>query len=286
MTEGFIEISDGSKAVRLALAPAEGLWTANGTPIKGWWGTPDAKVDLTERQGADGAHAVLSDAVVYSARTVTIDFAAYSRSVALEAFAGLQAMAGRIVRVRVNAGGEDTYCDGYVETKLDDVVGAFASGTVTVVCPDPRRRSSEKRTAILLPSGTVAGAGLRYSQGLSYPLSYGEGATDARNVGVVENRGTAPAWPVVVARGPMPDGFRLDISGDGWASSVVYSAPVRGSVELDFLSRTARAGSIDATANASIAGWHSVPPGSWARFALQGGGAVGSAIVECRDTYI
>ena len=42
--------------------------------LSGWLGTPAAKVDLTERLVGDGAHDVQDAQVLYSARTVTIEY--------------------------------------------------------------------------------------------------------------------------------------------------------------------------------------------------------------------
>lgn len=47
--------------------------------IDGLDSTPTAKVSLTERQTANGAHDVTDGEVVYSARTVTIPFAILAR---------------------------------------------------------------------------------------------------------------------------------------------------------------------------------------------------------------
>ena len=287
MTGLYIELSAGGETARIEGGGGSPLFAEGPGALRGWWGTPDAKVSMTERQTGHGAHAVRDADVLYAARTVTVDLAACgaSRASALAAAGLVSRMAGRMARIRVVDGGSDTFCEGYVETSFDgDRLEGAVEGAVTVVCPDPRRYSTAARAAVLHPASGSPG-GLDYGAegaGLAYPLRYGEASGPSANVATVENAGNATAYPVITAYGPFPDGVRVDCGG----LVVEYSAPV-GDVPLvlDCASRTASVGGVDASRALSSRSFPSVPPASSATLVLSSSGG-GWVSVESRDTYI
>lgn len=283
----YAELSFDGKTVRLDTGKAAGpcLCIASGG-IEGWYSTPDAKVSMTEMQTGDGAHAVQESSILYGARTVTVNWAAFGidRESALAGDLALLSTAHRLVRLRVVDGSSDTFVVGYAQVGADAAVASNGmTGTLTVVCPDPRRYSTALHRIQLTPSMTMSG-GLSYGDGsgLSYPLSYGESDAEVENVGTVANAGTSPAYPVITVNGPIAGGLRLDWDG----GSVAYSQPV-GAVPLvlDSLTRTASVGGVDASRNLASRAFPSIAPGGSTRLAFQASGS-GWATVEWRDTYI
>ena len=284
---------DGGEVEVPELAPdsADGLYIDSGSGgIEGWRSAPDLKVTLTERGAGNGAHAVDASRVLYSARTVTLHLHAIgdSREAVLALMDAVQRSMGRPVRLRVVDGPEDTYADGYarIEWDSDRDCGPeqWQLGALTVVCPDPRRRSSSAHTLVLAPATTAPG-GLSYGDarlGLVYPLDYGAEASEAANYGTVRNDGTAPAYPVITVSGPMPGGVRVDCG----TLSLVYPQPISGvPLVLDCLSRTASIGGVDVTRNLTSRGFPSVPAGGSATIVVLSVGS-GWVSVESRDTYI
>ena len=75
-----ITIEGGGIAVRLG--PPGGAPGLHVSGLAGWYGTPDGKWDLTERQLGDGAFAIEPSRVAYSSRTVTVDGYALGRTMA------------------------------------------------------------------------------------------------------------------------------------------------------------------------------------------------------------
>ena len=256
--------------------------------MDGWYSTPDAKVSSTEMETGDGAHAVRASDVLYSARTVTVNWAASgaSRADVIAAANRLLALAHQIVRVRVADSTSDTFCEGYAQVESEpEWREELMTGTLTLVCPDPRRLSTSVRRVQLMPTVGDMGAGLDYGsggKGLAYPVGYGKVATDARNVATVENRGTSTAYPVITVNGSFPNGVRIDCG----QLSLAYSQPV-GAVPLvlDCRTRTANVGGTDVTRHLTSRGFPTVPAGGSATLSLQSAGS-GWVTVECRDTYI
>ena len=286
----YAELSFGSKTLRLNGAggpSADGLCIEAGG-VEGWYSTPDPKVSSTEMETGDGAHAVQEQDILYSARTVTLHWIAvgWSRPEAVEANARLLSAAHSNVRMRIVDASSDTYCTGYAAVSADaKYMRSGMTGTITLVCPDPRRLSTSVRRVQLMPTVGDAGAGLSYGdggKGLAYPVGYGKAANDARNVATVENRGTSTAYPVITVNGSFPNGVRIDCG----QLSLAYSQPV-GSVPLvlDCRTRTASIGGTDVTRSVTSRGFPTVPAGGSITLSLQSAGS-GWVTVGCRDTYI
>lgn len=285
----FAELSRDGEALRIHGHGTPGLCLTDGQ-IDGWWSTPDPKWSLTERQSADGAHAVMDEMALYSARTVTFDVVAIAadRAGVKELRDGVLSMAHGLVRLRVVEESEDTFCDGLLSVKADPKwLDASAKMTLALTCPDPRRLATAAESAVMLPASASLTAGLSYGEGgggLAYPLSYGEGALDARNVCCVTNHGTSTAWPTLrVSRGMADVVVRATCAGA--SSTLTLAGTCTSEVSIDCRTRTAETSRTDVTRRLTGAGALSVPPGESMRLALESAGT-GSVTVELRDTYI
>lgn len=285
----FAELSRDGETLRIHGHGTPGLCLTDGQ-IDGWWGTPDPKWSLTERQSADGAHAVMDEMALYSARTVTFDVVAIAadRAGVKELRDDVLSMAHGLVRLRVVDESEDTFCDGLLSVKADPKwLDASARMTLALTCPDPRRLATAAESAVMLPASASLTAGLSYGEGgggLAYPLSYGEGATDARNVCCVTNHGTSTAWPVLrVSRGMADVEVRATCAGA--SSTLALAGTCTTEVTIDCRARTAETAQTDVTRRLTGAGALAVPPGQTMRLTLATPGN-GSVTVELRDTYI
>lgn len=265
----------------------DGLYVDWDTGVKGWFETPQAKVPLTERAAGDGAFPVDSSAVLYSARTVTIGvMAAGPDSDAVAAHRRrLLALAHRIVPIVVRDGSEETQADGYVEVSWGKVRRTRAqTGTLTIVCPDPRRYGSVPHRAYMVPG--TGGGGLEWSgsgaHGLEWPLSFAD-TGGGRNVVTMWNAGTSVAYPTITASGSIDWLTITDVATGGQVS---YSEHVGWTpLVLDCLGRTAAVAGVDMSRALSRRDFPSVPAGGSTTLALTGTGT-GTVAVEWRDTYI
>ena len=285
----FAELSRDGETLRIHGHGTPGLCLTDGQ-IDGWWGTPDPKWSLTERQSADGAHAVMDEMALYSVRTVTFDVVAIAadRAGVKELRDGVLSMAHGLVRLRVVDESEDTFCDGLLSVKADPKwLDASARMTLALTCPDPRRLATAAESAVMLPASASLTAGLSYGEGgggLAYPLSYGEGALDARNVCCVTNHGTSTAWPVLrVSRGMSDVEVRATCAGA--SSTLTLAGTCTTEVTIDCRARTAETAQTDVTRRLTGAGALAVPPGQTMRLTLATPGN-GSVTAELRDTYI
>ena len=285
----FAELSRDGETLRIHGHGTPGLCLTDGQ-IDGWWGTPDPKWSLTERQSADGAHAVMDEMALYSARTVTFDVVAIAagRAGVKELRDGVLSMARGLVRLRVVDESEDTFCDGLLSVKADPKwLDASAKMTLALTCPDPRRLATAAESAVMLPASASLTAGLSYGEGgggLAYPLDYGRGALDARNVCSVTNHGTSTAWPVLrVSRGMADVVVRATCAGA--SSTLALAGTCTTEVTIDCRTRTAETAQTDVTRRLTGAGALAVPPGQTMRLTLATPGN-GSVTVELRDTYI
>lgn len=286
----YAELSCGGSTVRLdGLVGGRGLHvTSEG--IKGWWSTPDPKWSLTERQSADGAHGVAEGMALYAARTVTVHAVAIGadRDDAKELLDSVLAMAHGRVRLRVVDSSEDTFCDGLLSVRAGaEWHPAAILADLTITCPDPRRLATAAESAVMLPASASLTAGLSYGEGgrgLAYPLDYGRGALDARNVCTVTNHGTSTAWPTIrVSRG-MSD-VELLATCAGASSTLALAGTCTTEVTIDCRTRTAETAQTDVTRRLTGAGALAVPPGQTMRLTLATPGT-GSVTAELRDTYI
>ena len=141
--------------------------------LSGWLGSPAAKVDLTERLVGDGAHDVQDAQILYSARTVTVEYrlladTAHDRNQVLDMQSHLRTFLHRTVRVRVQDNAHELYCEGYVdsidtEQTTQNVNWQFLTGQIVIVCPRPELLSSLERGCQLQCASLENGSG-----GLSY----------------------------------------------------------------------------------------------------------------------
>lgn len=258
--------------------------------ISGWFDSPDSKVDVVEMQTGNGAHAPAKGSILYSTRTVTIGFIAFgaNRSTILDEHDSLARLLGEMVRIRVVDSGSDTYSTGYATLEWDSVKNGprfpFQKGKINVVCPDPRRLSTETRRIQLMPASSVSG-GLYYGSkgsGLKYDLNYGGNPSTMQNVGTLENDGTSEAYPVITVNGPIEQNMRVDWDG----GAIAYSMPVQGvPLTLDSLSRTASIAGLDVSRHLTSRVFPSVPAGGSISVNFQSVGT-GWATIEWHDTYI
>ena len=157
-------------------AVIDGSASAHGMVLRGlsgWLGSPAAKVDLTERLWGDGAHDVQDAQILYSARTVTIEYrlladTPHDRGQVLDMQANLRTFLHRTVRVRVQDNAHDLYCEGYVdsvdtEQATQNVNWQYLTGQIVIVCPRPELLSSLERGCQLQCASLENGSG-----GLSY----------------------------------------------------------------------------------------------------------------------
>lgn len=282
-------ISKGGRKVHIN---GTGGWTGaalNARTIKGWYSTPQPKVKLTERESSDGAHDIEPNAVLYSARTVTLELYAEGsdRSEVQEAINNLLAMAHGLVKLRVKDDNHDTYVEGYlsVDVKADKATRNREEVTVTIVCPRPERLSEAFSVAFMIPSVKGYG-GLQYSHVgvLTFPLSYGVAAERVTSICTITNHGTATAYPVITAMGNLPFGFTVTNSATGEQlgySDGVSSAPVI----LDSRTRTASVNGVDVTRNVYLREFPVVGAGETVTLSLEAAGT-GTIEVNLRDTFI
>lgn len=278
-------IEGGGIAARLG--PPGGAPGLHASGLAGWYGTPDGKWDLTERQLGDGAFAIEPSQVAYSSRTVTVDGYALgrTRAEAVSSLAPLGAMAHRLVSIAVDDGVAETYATGALTVEVGKGVrGGAVTFTLTIVCPDPRRYGTTPHRAWLSPGASAGALGWHADapHGLLWPLSYGGGGAGA-NVATLRNDGTSTAYPVITASGDM-DGLTLTDTATG--AQLAWDGHVGAQpVVLDCLSRTASVAGVDASRLLSARGFPSVPAGGEVTLALTATGT-GTVCAEWRDTYI
>lgn len=288
----FVELSTSDDVVRFeGSGDLDCLCIARGS-IEGWWSMPTPKVSVTARGQGDGGHDIAEEDISYASRTVTLHWNANAadRQSLLAMTNRVRRLAHRHVRMRVVDEIEDTYCEqGYlaVTQQPDYRRGSIADSTVTLVFERPERLSTIPHRCQLLPSIESDHVGLSYgpsAKGLAYPLSYGQAATDARNVCTLVNNGSSRAYPTFTVQGPWPNG--VQITFPGLDTSIDYAQAV-GNVPLvlDSRSRTASIGGLDVSRNLRKRGFPTVPPGGSLSVNLQSVGS-GSVNVECRDTFM
>ena len=314
----YVELSAGDTTVRLN---GQGGFSTdylivNDEGIEGWYSTPDAKVEMTEMQTGDGSHAVAETDILYSARTITLGWTASattgdSRPTALQGVHKLLALAHKLVTIRVIDSTSDTYAVGYLQVETDSGIAyKYMSGTVTIVCADPRRYSTQAHSVQAYPPGDTEG-GLYYMQpddwapeplypsdttwpsdttypsllwsgSLVYPLYYVGTAVKLQNIVTVTNAGTSPCYPTITITGPMDGGFSIEWSG----GRVVYSEDVEGvPLVLESLTRTASISSLDRSRYLTERVFPVIQPGESETITLRGTGT-GWATVEWNDTYM
>lgn len=282
----YIEFIDGDNTLHIN-ADSMGITAHDRDALSGWYSTPDTKVEMTERQAGMGAHNVTDDMVLYSARTVTINVAALaaSRAEVLSITEQVQRFAGRVFTLRVVDGERDTYATGYLATEWDAARYEGAStGAVTVVCADPRRYSTEAHRYFLGPLTGLDGGLLFDDNGcmLLDPVQF-YGTTEAGNVCVLENNGTATAYPTITVSGYWPSGVTLNLGSGG---QLAYSGAIYyQNLVIDCLTRTAAINGVDVTRNFTSRDFPSIKVGESVRVSCMSAGT-GGVEVSVHDTYI
>lgn len=255
--------------------------------IDGWDSAPDTKVSMTERQTGDGAHDVQDSNVLYSARTVTVNFRAHgsNRDEVLGYIMQVAEATHRMVKIRIIDGSNDTYCEGYTQHSIDaEWNDHWGVGSLVVTCPRPERLSWNEHKITLFPTSSGSG-GLFFGdegKGLVFPMSFGTHADDARNVGTIVNNGSTRAYPLITVNGYMNGGFTFDFG----SKSLSYSQPVNAvPLQLNSRTRIASIGGLDVSKNLTLRGFPVVEPGGSITVSLQAAGS-GWATVTWRDSYI
>lgn len=254
--------------------------------LAGWWGTPEAKVELTERASGDGAHRVADEAILYASRVVTLELTASgaNRADVVSLMESVNALAHHHVTIEVADAKGPTRAAGYLEVEwAEEAYPVHQRGTATIVCADPRRYGT-RRTAFVVPSGTGAG-GLAYDAEASYILLpiefYGEAPEG--NAATVGNEGTATAYPIITVSGRLPGGFSIQHDG----GELAYGAPVGAGapVVLDCLTRTAAVRGVDVTRALTRRAFPAIEPGGSATISVLAEGDA-TVTIESSDTYI
>lgn len=255
--------------------------------VEGWHGTPQIKLNLTELAMGDGAAAPQDGAILYAARTCTAHVIATgrTRSDVLAQAQRVNRFAHRLCTVELADADDDTIAIGCcVSMEWDsERHPTHMAGTVTIVCPDPRRYGTDTLSATLVPGGNSDGGLDLTDARLAWPLAWGESAA-SHSVATLHNAGTAAAYPTISIRGDISDvtiaepatGRELSISGYiGWNPII-----------LDCLSRTASIGGVDVTRRLGRRDFPSIAPGGDTTLALMCSGTNGSVSIEWHDTYI
>lgn len=254
--------------------------------VAGWYGTPSAKVDMTEMAGGNGAFSIRDDGILYSARTVTLGICASGSTYAemVRQMDSVGALSGKMVRLLIDGDDGATAATGYVQVEWDEgPMPTMDTGTLTIVCPDPRRYGSDTKSATLTPGGNASGGLDLTDARLAFPLAWGDQAS-SHSVATMRNDGTSTAYPTISIQGAISDvalvdtstGRELTIPGYiGWQPIV-----------LDCLSRTAGIAGVDVTRRLGQRNFPSIPAGEDTTIALMCKGTNGTVHVEWRDTYI
>ena len=283
----YITWSGGEIQIRGDRPYDRGLFVS-GDGIEGWDSVPTSKVSMTEMQTGDGAHRVSDRDVLYSARTVTINITAHGldRSEVVSLKDSIARACHEIVTIRVVDADSDTYCKGYIQPQYEaEWFREWSQGSITVVCPDPRRLSSNVNRVQLMPVGSMRG-GLSYGSGggLVYDLDYGSSPEVLQNVATLTNSGSSTAYPRITVNGKMDAGLRFDWDG----GSVQFDYPVGDvPVAFDCLTRTAymAIGGLDVSRYLSSRGFPEISPNGSVTVSMQGTGT-GWATIEWNDTFI
>lgn len=289
-------ISCPGMQVRLSGSAEQGLPDDLGITkdgVEGWLSSPDLKVQLVQRANGNGAHDIPDTGILYAERVVTIHWVALAdtRPQILAAAAKLSSLCGRTVRIRVVDGMSDTYATGYVRPQMDAAWHeGKLTGTLTITCVRPERLSTLVRTTQLFAVSTVAGGlsygpagkGLYYgpgNKGLQYGVSSGDGQ---RNLGLLVNQGTSPAYPLITVTGRF-NGLLL-MMGDG--SALQYDGQVGDTpLILDSRSGAAWMGGVDVGGRLSRRGFPIIQANGSLSIRLMAQGT-GWATCESQDTYI
>lgn len=259
--------------------------------VEGWHGTPQIKLNLTELAMGDGAAAPQDGAILYAARTCTAHVIATgrTRSDVLAQAQRVNRFAHRLCTVELADADDDTIAIGcYVSMEWDsERHPTYMAGTLTIVCPDPRRYSVQTQTAYMNPAAS-SDSGLLYngSGTLLLPLAYSGKTETGSGTATVANRGTTTAYPVITCYGSMGHISIRSTTGAGTLSYNGWAGP-NAPVVLDCLSRTATVNGVDVTRNLVQRTWPSIPAGGSITLSCTAKTSGNAYIkVESHDTYI
>lgn len=285
MTSMTLTLTDGKTILAASTGGSTGMIITR-DKLAGLWDSPALKTQLTERQTGDGAHT--PGDILYSARTVTIPFALIpgQEETVLMWRNRINSLLHHTITLKIDDNGEHTQLQGHISVNYSGVRrDQYDTGTITLTCPDPRRVSQQAQAITLWPTRGLTG-GVIYQTGLTYPVSYGQAATDQRNIGTLTNNGNSPASPILAIYG-MAEGAQVNwvdpankthtISYDGWTG-------VNPAI-IDCHDRTARILTTDETPHLTTRDFPIIPPGETIRLELVSAGS-GYATALSRDTYM
>lgn len=287
----------------------------------GWYDSPQAKVELSERGGGDGAYDVPRDRILYAARTVGIQYRLLPSSPSdrgrLRALhERLSALLHAQVTVRVIDADRDLVASGYVdsievESTTDNINREFETGQMAIVCPRPELLSWREQSCDIRSDG-ASGGGLQYGTGmytywtgepnnsvsvlvagtnygdtgLHYDIAYGVDP-DGGNICTLTNHGTSRAYPIFTVNGAFHDGVDLKMTTRDGSSHLLIRQPVNGAAPLviDTRSQTVTRAGTNLTGWLDMREWATIPPGGGMTVALM---TAGRGWVTCtsHDTYL
>lgn len=289
----LISLSDGTNTVNFTdtITSDAGNIMIRREAISGLWSAPTCKTSLNERQTGNGAHDVEDGRILYSSRTVTIPFVlrgdSHERLQSLRNSIGM--LMGKNITMFVQDGNQQFDLYGFITPEYSDIYDTYTdTGSITVVCPRPEKLGHSVKSGTVFPTSAGIG-GLFYGEnrkGLVYPLTYGEEATDMRNIIVISNEGNMPSYPVMTINGEF-ELIQIDwVSSNGSTNTVLYNGYVgKVPLVLDCRSQTANIGGTDMSRNLGYRGFPSIPPMGSVTFSFAAAGS-GWMEVSARDTYI
>lgn len=151
---------------------------------------------------------------------------------------------------------------------------------IPLIAPDPCLYGPARTHTLTM---TAEGVGLRFPWFAPADAGFLEFGAPAHRPPLLVNAGNAPAWPVYVVRGDLPQGFTIEQAGRivSFGEAVFAASPVT----VDMSGRVLVAG-VDRTSAATVREWSAVPPGGTVVPTLTVPVGVASAQVTVRDTWM
>lgn len=285
-------------------------FNATSDGIEGWYSTPEAKWELTERSQRTGAYALASDdEIVYASRVITLSLWAEgtTRKEVVQNKLELLRAAGRTVTLEVLDGGTDMYVTGYAT--VEDAGGTLSDRhdemVLTLECPDPFKYAMQGTDGyhshwVYGTSDSIGQGGLSYGEedaGLLYGLNYGDAGSGS--VAIITNDGTMTAYPEVSLYGSYDDGvdcYTVRMAGTSGTTRVSYGGTLGGEpVVLDYKERRAARAGVDMSRYLVEREFRGIPAGETVAITLTSttgdeesgvGESKGKAFIVVRDTFI
>jgi hypothetical protein len=209
------------------------------TKEEGWAASPALRLSLVDRPERDGAF----DAPSYrSPRVVTLEGSAIApdrrtKEYAKDRLAAVLNDGGVLLPLVVTEPHETrrSMVRLSAETKISDRRNGVFDFSLQLTAPDPVRYNAVLNEAGCALPQSVPGGALEFP--LTFPLDFGEGPVGGRLL--LENRGTAPTWPVWHIFGPCPDPV---VTNPDTAERLAFGLTVQAGEELvvDTDARTVR----------------------------------------------